>query len=501
MALMREEIFGPILPVVGYDTEDEAIAYIASRPRPLALYCFGRDAAARERVLQRTHSGGVTINDWGWHVVNHDAPFGGIGNSGMGSYHGIEGFRELSHARTVFERQRFYPVGLFYPPYGGAAARTRIAQEISSHRQHSAREPAMSDPARQNPPLAGRTIAVTGGFGALGRAVGQVLVDAGAQVALLDRGNPREGLPAAALARGGVDLGEPDAARAALAKVAERFGGLDGLVNIAGGFAWEKIEGGSIDTWDRQYTMNLRTAVLTSQAALPLLLARKDGRGGGRIVNIGALAAEHAGVGMGAYTAAKAGVARLTEALAEELRDRGITVNALLPSTLDTPANRADMPQADASRWVAPAALARVIVFLLSDDAALETSFANAAQISVSHCEPWASRQLLPKLPGWMLRRDSPLLFRPRLDWQQWRWSLAFLRECNDRAFERNLRQLVALGRYSHAALKDLVAATGIEYHRLERGIAQYYTDRRALDEAATAAELMRRHEIGRASC
>ncbi|WHZ09877.1 MAG: coniferyl aldehyde dehydrogenase [Burkholderiaceae bacterium] len=123
MALMREEIFGPILPVVGYDTEDEAIRFIASRPRPLALYCFGRDAAARRQVLERTHSGGVTINDWGWHVVNHDAPFGGIGNSGMGSYHGVEGFRELSHARTVFQRQRFYPIGLFYPPYGGVVQR------------------------------------------------------------------------------------------------------------------------------------------------------------------------------------------------------------------------------------------------------------------------------------------------------------------------------------------------------------------------------------------
>ena len=123
MALMREEIFGPILPVVGYDTEDEAIAFIASRPRPLALYCFTHDAAARRRVLERTYSGGVTINDWGWHVVNHDAPFGGIGNSGMGSYHGVEGFRELSHARTVFQRQRFYPIALFYPPYGGLVQR------------------------------------------------------------------------------------------------------------------------------------------------------------------------------------------------------------------------------------------------------------------------------------------------------------------------------------------------------------------------------------------
>ncbi|WHZ09878.1 MAG: sorbitol-6-phosphate 2-dehydrogenase [Burkholderiaceae bacterium] len=228
----------------------------------------------------------------------------------------------------------------------------------------------MSDPASQNQaPLAGKTSAVTGGFGALGRAVGQVLVSAGAQVALLDRGNPPTGLPADALALGGVDLGEPDAANGALAKVAERFGGLDGLVNIAGGFAWEKIEGGSIATWDRLYAMNLRTAVLASQAALPLLLARS----GGRIVNIGALAAGQAGAGMGAYAASKAGVARFTEALAEELKDRNITVNALLPSTLDTPANRADMPQADFGRWVAPSALAQVIVFLLSDAASVIT--------------------------------------------------------------------------------------------------------------------------------
>ena len=123
MAVLHEEIFGPILPVVVYDTEDEAIDFIARRPRPLALYCFGHDAAARARVLQRTCSGGVTINDWGWHAVNHDAPFGGIGSSGMGSYHGVEGFRELSHARTVFQRQRFYPIGLFYPPYGSAVQR------------------------------------------------------------------------------------------------------------------------------------------------------------------------------------------------------------------------------------------------------------------------------------------------------------------------------------------------------------------------------------------
>ncbi|MGO4220690.1 coniferyl aldehyde dehydrogenase [Lysobacter sp. TAF61] len=118
MRLMSEEIFGPILPVVAYDHLDEAIDHINAGPRPLALYCFSHDPQARQRLLQRTHSGGVTINDWGWHVMNHDAPFGGIGNSGMGTYRGVEGFRELSHARTVFKRHRFFPTQLFHPPYG-----------------------------------------------------------------------------------------------------------------------------------------------------------------------------------------------------------------------------------------------------------------------------------------------------------------------------------------------------------------------------------------------
>ncbi|MGR4869716.1 coniferyl aldehyde dehydrogenase [Variovorax sp. LARHSF232] len=123
MRLAQEEIFGPILPVVAYDKVDDAIGHINAGPRPLALYCFSHDKAAREQLLQRTHSGGVSINDWGWHVINHDAPFGGIGNSGMGNYHGIEGFRELSHARTVFKRHRFFPIGLFYAPFGNLAQR------------------------------------------------------------------------------------------------------------------------------------------------------------------------------------------------------------------------------------------------------------------------------------------------------------------------------------------------------------------------------------------
>jgi D-amino-acid dehydrogenase len=130
--------------------------------------------------------------------------------------------------------------------------------------------------------------------------------------------------------------------------------------------------------------------------------------------------------------------------------------------------------------------------------AAQEASFANAAQISVSYCEPWANRQAPLKLLKWMFRNDSPLLFRPQWDWQQWRWGLGFLSQCHDAAFERNVRQLVALGVYSHAALKDVVRATGIEYQRLERGIAHYYTDQASFDAAGDAARLMQKFGVKR---
>jgi D-amino-acid dehydrogenase len=139
-----------------------------------------------------------------------------------------------------------------------------------------------------------------------------------------------------------------------------------------------------------------------------------------------------------------------------------------------------------------------VIVVDRQRDAALETSFANAAQISVSYCEPWANRHAPAKLLKWMFRNDAPLLFRPQLDWQQWRWGLRFLGQCNDAAFERNVQQLVALGAYSHSALKDVVAATGIEYNRLERGIAHFYTDQKAFDDAGVAAGLMQKYGVDR---
>lgn len=213
--------------------------------------------------------------------------------------------------------------------------------------------------------LKGKTIVVTGAFGVLGTAVVQALLAQGAAVAAVDRAEaPRD--PAtlgAASLHGGVDLGDAGAAKSAFDAIAKARGGLHGVVNIAGGFRWEKVPGGSLETWDAMYQMNLRTAVAACQAALAHL------PDGGRIVNIGANGAVKAGAGMGSYAASKSGVARLTEALAEELKDRGITVNALLPSILDTPANRKDMPDADFARWVQPAQLAAAIVFLLSDQA------------------------------------------------------------------------------------------------------------------------------------
>ncbi|MEY2655947.1 MAG: hypothetical protein RLZZ524_2975 [Pseudomonadota bacterium] len=132
------------------------------------------------------------------------------------------------------------------------------------------------------------------------------------------------------------------------------------------------------------------------------------------------------------------------------------------------------------------------------EDAALETSFANGAQISVSFCEPWASADAPLKVAKWLLRDDSPLLFRPRLDPHQWRWGLSFLTQCNDAAFERNVAQLVALGRYSHQALKQVVASTGIRYDRLERGILHFFSSQADLDAGASAAALMRRHGVDR---
>ncbi|WP_291845090.1 SDR family NAD(P)-dependent oxidoreductase [Maricaulis sp.] len=210
-----------------------------------------------------------------------------------------------------------------------------------------------------------RTIVITGGAGILGQAAARRALQEGHRVALVDRAPIGDATDLAGHLRlGGVDLTDPDATGNAMSTIAETNGGIDALLNIAGGFAWETVEGGDVETWARMFAINLRTAVVASQAALPWLTESAAGR----IVNIGAAGAVRSDTGMGAYAASKAGVARLTESLSRELIGK-VTVNAVLPSIIDTPANRADMPDADPSDWVAPDDLAAVILFLASEQA------------------------------------------------------------------------------------------------------------------------------------
>jgi NAD(P)-dependent dehydrogenase (short-subunit alcohol dehydrogenase family) len=222
-----------------------------------------------------------------------------------------------------------------------------------------------------------RVVVITGAFGALGSAVAKAFAGTGARLALIDLSQPTAELQAqyggaGHMLLGGVDLADVEGTRKVMAAIAMRFGGIDVLVNVAGGFRWEKIADGDIETWDSLYSMNLRSAVVACRSALPAMVER----GGGRIINIGAGAAAKAGLGMGAYAASKAGVQRLTEALAEEVKDKNITVNAILPGIIDTHRNRLDMPKADFTRWVSPDAIAKVILFLASEDSAAVTGAA-----------------------------------------------------------------------------------------------------------------------------
>jgi NAD(P)-dependent dehydrogenase (short-subunit alcohol dehydrogenase family) len=217
--------------------------------------------------------------------------------------------------------------------------------------------------------LQGKRIAVTGALGALGVVVMQAAAAAGASVIGIARA-PVSKAPAQLggfTLFGDADISSAPVAEATLRAVAQKLGGLDGLVNIAGGFRWGKVADSGPDIWEQMHKSNLLTAVHATRAALPLLSAN------GRVICIGAASAAKAGIGMGPYAASKAGVAKFTEALAEEVKDRHITVNAILPSIIDTPANRADMPKADFSRWVQPEQIAELIVFLLSERASAIT--------------------------------------------------------------------------------------------------------------------------------
>jgi NAD(P)-dependent dehydrogenase (short-subunit alcohol dehydrogenase family) len=205
----------------------------------------------------------------------------------------------------------------------------------------------------------GKVIIVTGALGALGKVVAEAAQSRGARIAGIDHAPSQLSATPERIEIGGVDLSDAAQAKNAVDTAAQHFGRLDALINIAGGFAFETIGDGDIKTWQRMHALNVLTALNASRAALPHLAASRAGR----IVNIGAMGALQAGSGMGPYAASKAGVHRLTEALANEWKGK-VTVNAVLPSIIDTAANRADMPKADFSKWVTPQELAEVILFL-----------------------------------------------------------------------------------------------------------------------------------------
>lgn len=219
-----------------------------------------------------------------------------------------------------------------------------------------------------------RVALVAGGSGALGGALLRRLVAAGARVAATDRKPERlaaalaaEGLaPGERLTVHGVDLADRAAVEALVAEVVARHGRLDHLFNVAGTFAAaESVEATSDDLWARLWDANFRATRHACAAVAPVMKRQ----GGGTIVNVGSRASLHGDAGVVAYSVSKTAVVRLTESLAAEGKRHGVRVNCVLPGTIDTPANRAAMPAADASAWVDPDALVDALLFLASDAA------------------------------------------------------------------------------------------------------------------------------------
>ena len=216
--------------------------------------------------------------------------------------------------------------------------------------------------------FANRTVVVTGAAGSLGRAVATAFAERGANLVLVD-----QRADALAQAFGAedarrrfapIDLLDRTQVDGAARRAVERFGGIDVLCNVAGGFRMgEAVHETSADTWSYLFDINARTMLNAASAVVPHLLAR----GGGKVVSVAAYAGQRGVAQMGAYTASKSAVIRLTEAMSAELREKNVNVNCVMPTTLDTPVNRAAMPDADPSRWVSPADLANVILFLASD--------------------------------------------------------------------------------------------------------------------------------------
>lgn len=213
--------------------------------------------------------------------------------------------------------------------------------------------------------MAKQVLLITGAAGVLGRAVVETALGRGWTVVGADLAAPDHADSETFLGLTGVDLTDPAAAAAMVETARTRFGRLDALINVVGGFVWQTTLEGDLASWETMWRLNVLPVLHACRAAAPGMKAQ----GSGRIVNVGAGGAVKAAAGMGAYAAAKSGVHRLTEGLAEELKGTGVTVNAVLPSIIDTPVNRADMPDADFGAWVTPEEVAQVLLFLAGEDA------------------------------------------------------------------------------------------------------------------------------------
>lgn len=211
-----------------------------------------------------------------------------------------------------------------------------------------------------------QTVLITGAAGHLGRAVAATCQRQGARLVLLDRNADSLAAAFGSIADAvllDVDLLDRTALSARVAEAVAKVGRIDALCHLAGGFRMgEPVHETPAATWDFLLGLNAASLIGIATAVVPHLIAA----GGGQIVTVGAGAALRGGAGMGAYSASKSALIRLTESMSAELRDQAINVNCVLPSIIDTPDNRAAMPEADVSRWVTPAALADVIAFLIS---------------------------------------------------------------------------------------------------------------------------------------
>jgi NAD(P)-dependent dehydrogenase (short-subunit alcohol dehydrogenase family) len=214
-----------------------------------------------------------------------------------------------------------------------------------------------------------KIVVITGAAGGLGQSIAAYFRDAGAHLALVDYSETllQKAFPDSSAETEillACDLTNQESTSEAFGKVISRFGRIDVLANIAGGFIMgEAVHETSDATWNFLFNLNTRSIVNTAAVTVPAMLKQ----GGGKIINVSAVSSQKGAAQLGAYIASKSAVMRLTESMADELRDKNINVNAIMPSIIDTPNNRDAMPDADFSKWVTPQQLANVVGFLASD--------------------------------------------------------------------------------------------------------------------------------------